>query len=157
MPSSLDQIATYGLRDRACLSCIVLIIYLASATVPACPASALLYIWPPRPCLPVPDRPYYCLQSARTDFLIFVSQCQVMMIFIPLSCFKFAATWWVGWLVGFYELIEFFLCQSQLNDYGLQLLFDTLVGWVLWHINLCWLLNAKSIFYTNSSISNNSV
>ena len=21
-----------------------------------------------------------------------------------------------------------------------------LVGWVLWHINLCWLFNAKSIF-----------
>ena len=31
-------------------------------------------------------------------------------------------------------------------------------GWVLWHINNCWLFNAKSIFiHINSSISNNSV
>ena len=27
--------------------------------------------------------------------------------------------------------------------------YDCLVGWVLWHINLCWLFNAKSIFYAN--------
>ena len=32
-----------------------------------------------------------------------------------------------------------------------------LVGWVLWHIILCKLFNAKFNFYTNSSISNNSV
>ena len=33
-----------------------------------------------------------------------------------------------------------------------------LVGWVLWHINLCRLFNAKSIFMQIvSSISNNSV
>ena len=25
-----------------------------------------------------------------------------------------------------------------------------LVGWILWHINLCRLFNAKSIFYTNN-------
>ena len=25
-----------------------------------------------------------------------------------------------------------------------------LVGWVLWHINLCRLFNAKSIFYVNN-------
>ena len=32
------------------------------------------------------------------------------------------------------------------------------VGWVLWHINLYWLFNAKSIFIQIiSSISNNSV
>ena len=30
--------------------------------------------------------------------------------------------------------------------------------WVLWHINLCWLFNAKSIFIQiNSSTSNNSI
>ena len=33
-----------------------------------------------------------------------------------------------------------------------------LVGWFLWHIDLCWLFNAKSIFIQmNSSISNISV
>ena len=33
-----------------------------------------------------------------------------------------------------------------------------LVGWVLWHINICSLVNAKSIFMQIvSSISNNSV
>ena len=36
--------------------------------------------------------------------------------------------------------------------------FGCLVGWVLWHINLCRLFNAKSIFMqTASSTSNNSV
>ena len=31
-------------------------------------------------------------------------------------------------------------------------------GWVLWHINHCWLFNAKSNFIQiNSPISNNSI
>ena len=32
-----------------------------------------------------------------------------------------------------------------------------LIVWALWHINLCRLFNAKRDFYTNSSISNNSI
>ena len=55
-------------------------------------------------------------------------------IFILLEGFVIDGSWLVGWLVG------------------------RLVGWILWHINLYSLFNAKSIFIqVISSISNNSV
>ena len=38
------------------------------------------------------------------------------------------------------------------KDFSTMLLIGWLVGWILWHINLCWLFNAKSIFiHINSS------
>ena len=47
--------------------------------------------------------------------------------------------------------------QSFLK-WNTYILVDDLVGWVLWHINLCRLFNAKSIFIQIfSSISNYSV
>ena len=48
--------------------------------------------------------------------------------------------------------------SMYVSMWGLVLEWGWLVGWVLWHINLCWLFNAKSIFMQIvSSISNNSV
>ena len=47
--------------------------------------------------------------------------------------------------------------KSSNNEFG-KYLDVCLFGWDLWHINLCRLFNAKSIFIQmNSSISNNSV
>ena len=46
----------------------------------------------------------------------------------------------------------------SIKEYSTQPRFPQLVGWVLWHINLCRLFNAKSIFMQIiSSILNNSV
>ena len=57
--------------------------------------------------------------------------------------------WLVGWLVGWSWI---FLCRRRFCFIRLWF------GLVLWHINLCRLFNAKSIFiHINSYVSNNSV
>ena len=53
------------------------------------------------------------------------------------------------------EYIECVLCREVRSQLPKK---RWLVVWVLWHINLCWLFNPKSIFKEiTSSISNNSV
>ena len=70
-----------------------------------------------------------------------------------------STTWWWWW----YRRVQIIRIRWEYfeRDMHFQIIcfrFGWFVGWVLWHINICWLFNAKSIFMQIvSSISNNSV
>ena len=59
---------------------------------------------------------------------------------------------------GYVSHVLFTYIRLTVTESSIHSKIGLLVCWVLWHINLCWLFNAKSVFmWITSSILNNSV